>query len=301
MTSNEVATTAGSSLAISNEQDFWTDKQRAALVQLGVTDATNGDLAVFFHQCQRTGLDPFARQIYMIGRKERGQIKQTIQTGIDGFRLIARRSGQLDGYEDTLWCGADGQWVDVWLKSEQPAAAKVTVIRNGGRFPAVALFSEYAGTKFDGGLTKMWETKGALMLAKCAEALALRKAFPQDLSGLYTSDEMQPANVIDEDGNPAPPQQRRPAQRQQSIAEALGAEPQVTVDVDSLLAAVEQAPDDDALRELWRQTAPLPAEGQTLVRDLIQARLDDLKTAAAEPEPEQPTLDAEPIEAEVVA
>ncbi|MGO1563155.1 MAG: recombinase RecT [Actinomycetaceae bacterium] len=180
-------------LTIHEDQTFWTDRQQAALNQLGIR-AGNADLAVFFHQAVRTGLDPFARQIYMIER----QGKQTIQTGIDGFRLIARRATDAAratfGYEDTLWCGDDGQWRDVWTSSEPPAAAKVTVVRNGERFPAVALFSEYAGRKRDGSLTGMWATKGALMLAKCAEALALRKAFPQDLSGLYTSDEMQQAD-----------------------------------------------------------------------------------------------------------
>src|SRR5690606_39764911 len=63
-----------------------------------------------------------------------------------------------------------------------PAAAKVVVVRDGNRYPAVALFSEYAATKRDGTLTGMWLSKPALMLAKCAEALALRKAFPLDLS-----------------------------------------------------------------------------------------------------------------------
>ena len=58
----------GSALTIQDGQEFWSAHQLAALVQLGVKDAPNGDLAVYFHQCQRTGLDPFARQIYMIGR-----------------------------------------------------------------------------------------------------------------------------------------------------------------------------------------------------------------------------------------
>lgn len=188
---NAPVKTASSELAISAGQTFWTEKQTAALRQLGVDTASNADLAVFFHYSIRTGLDPFARQIYMIEREG----KQTIQTGIDGFRLIARRAvdraHESLGYEETLWCGPDGKWVDVWLAPEAPAAAKVTVLRNGDRYPAVALYAEYVGKKRNGDVTRMWQTKGALMLAKCAEALALRKAFPQDLSGIYTADEMQ--------------------------------------------------------------------------------------------------------------
>lgn len=194
----------GSALAIRPDQTAFTPAQSAALAQIGVSGATPADQAVFFHQCQRTGLDPFARQIYMIGRKtwnpdtRQSEVRQTIQTGIDGFRLIARRAADAArepfGYEDAMWCGTDGRWVDVWLSAEPPAAAKVVVLRNGQRFPAVALFSEYAGLTKDGKPTKMWAEKGSLMLAKCAEALALRKAFPQDLSGLYTADEMARAD-----------------------------------------------------------------------------------------------------------
>lgn len=194
----------GSALAIREDQQAFTPQQEAALRHLGAENATAGDLAVFFHQAQRTGLDPFARQVYLVGRdtwdaRSRTSVtKYTIQTGIDGFRLVARRAADAArepfGYEDTLWADAGGRWHDVWLSDAPPAAAKVTVVRNGQRFPAIALFREYAGTKKDGSLTKMWAEKGALMIAKCAEALALRKAFPQDLSGLYTADEMSKAD-----------------------------------------------------------------------------------------------------------
>jgi phage recombination protein Bet len=188
-----------SAIAIRDEQDEFDEKQVAILRNLGVEKANRGDLALFFHVCKRTGLDPFARQVYMIERWTKDGPKQSIQTGIDGFRLIAQRTCERTretfGYEDTQWCGPDGQWHDVWLAPNPPAAARVTVVRNGQRFPAVALMSEYAQTKKDGSYTQMWATKGALMLAKCAEAAALRKAFPLDLSGLYTSDEMQQADT----------------------------------------------------------------------------------------------------------
>jgi hypothetical protein len=56
----------------------------------------------------------------------------------------------------------------------------------------VAFFSEYAQTDRSGNLTGLWASKKRIMLQKVAEALALRKAFAQDLSGLYTSEEMPP-------------------------------------------------------------------------------------------------------------
>ena len=191
---NELAVRGSTDLSLSDGQTFFSDKQIAALRQMGVKDATNGDLAVFFHHCARTGLDPFAKQIYMIGRWSREGTKQTIQVGIDGFRLVARRAcdrtGESLGYEDTLWCGEDGQWTEVWTSSEPPVAAKVVVLRGGLRYPAVAHWNEYVQTNKDGTPNSMWARMRANQLAKCAEALALRKACPQDLSGIYTDDEI---------------------------------------------------------------------------------------------------------------
>lgn len=146
--------------------------------------ATDAELALFLAQCQRTGLDPFSRQIYWI---KRGANAST-QVSIDGFRVIAERSGEIDGQE-VAWCGEDGVWKDVWLSKEPPAAARVLVYRKGCShpFPAIAKLSEYNA----GG--PMWQKMPANQLAKCAEALALRKAFPHQLSGLYTPDEMAQA------------------------------------------------------------------------------------------------------------
>jgi phage recombination protein Bet len=177
-------------LALRAEQEWWSDKQIAALRQIGVGNAPNADLAVFLHQALKTGLDPFSRQIYLI---ERGG-KWGIQASIDGLRVVAERSGKYDGQEDPLWCGDDGKWMDVWLSDKPPAAAKIVVLKNGGRFPAVARWASYAVEK-----SPTWRKMPDVMLAKCAEALALRKAFPQDLSGIYTSDEMgqdQPPQVV---------------------------------------------------------------------------------------------------------
>jgi phage recombination protein Bet len=194
------AKTAGA-LAIRPDQTVWTKEQAAVLRQSGIKDqVTPAELSGFLHLCQRTGLDPFSRQIYLIGRfsKKDGRDVYTPQTGIDGYRVIAQRvtaqtSGSY-GYEDTVWCDASGRWRDVWLAEEPPAAAKVTVIRNGQRFSAVATFREYVQTFPDGNPKGLWAKMPAGQIAKCAEALALRKAFPHDLAGVYTAEEMEQAD-----------------------------------------------------------------------------------------------------------
>lgn len=197
-----------SELTVTQDQTNWTQKQVAALKALGVSkNATQADLAIFFAQSERAGLDPFSKQIYMIGRRQKigntdqYEIKQTIQVSIDGLRTIAHRVAQqcheAFSMSDTLWADNSGTWHDVWLAPTPPAAAKVSVKRGGGVFSAVAIFKEYAPI-YKGKLSGMWASKPALMIAKCAEALALRKAFPSDMSGIYTKDEMDNAEDVPE-------------------------------------------------------------------------------------------------------
>jgi phage recombination protein Bet len=205
-------------LAINIGQEFWSPYQKAALVQLGIEGAPNADLAIYLNVCQRTGLDPFARQIYMIGRKEGGRKKWTIQTSIDGFRLIAERTGRYEGQTEQQWCGPDGVWRDVWAERVPPVAARIGVYKRGFREPvyAVAAWKEFAVYKLDNQtLTRFWSRMPSHMLSKVAEALALRKAFPQDLSGLYTTDEMDRSN---HEGGVETPEVVVPEQKSETVS-----------------------------------------------------------------------------------
>lgn len=271
MTGTEVATVQGlGTLTLQGSQGDWTDPQRAALAQIGVADAPRGDQLVLLHVAQRTGLDPFARQIYMIGRKDSdapGGKKWTIQTGIDGFRVISERHPQYAGVGDAEWCGQDGVWRDVWVEKKAPTAARYTVYRKDWDHPvrAVAHFDEYVQRGYNGEPQAKWRTSPALMIAKCSEALARRRAFPQDLSAVYSDEEMDhvdnPPPVIVQAEREAPP------------------EP----DWDGLIAHHESAGELAALGETWKLARGMrPNDGALL--DRIAAAAERVKATPTQGE-----------------
>lgn len=173
--------------------------------------ATDEELALFLFTAKRTGLDPLAKQCWAVKRwnSELRRMEMTFQTSIDGFRVIAQRSGQYQGQEGPYWCGLDGKWTDIWLGNDYPIAAKVGVFREGFKGPiwGIAKFDSYVGKKKDGEITQMWKTLPDHMIAKIAEALALRKAFPNDLSGVLSDDETIEHEIeLAPDGNRPPTQ-----------------------------------------------------------------------------------------------
>lgn len=162
----------------------------------GVTD---GELKLFLHVCKSRQLDPFAKQIYAIVREQwdsetrSRKKKMVMMTAIDGFRLSARRAGveAIDEPEfeydarlisNSNPLGLVKAAVKVWRRDVQRATV------------GVAYWDEYVQTNRDGQPTGQWPKMPRTMLAKCAEAQALRKAAPEELSGLYAPEEMDQAD-----------------------------------------------------------------------------------------------------------
>lgn len=267
-------------LAVQPHQTFWTVEQQAALRTLGLEDVPNADLAAFLHLVQRSGLDPFAREVYLIGRWDKdapNNTRYTVQTGIDGFRHIAERTGEYDGREGPWWCGPDGVWKDIWLADEPPVAAKVKVYRVGMRMPvdAVAHYREFVPTYRDrrtqeDKVTPMWAKMPAHMLAKCAEALAIRQAFPRQTSGIYSDDEMGRADVDAKAAHKAEQEAERAAKRRALVREQAPegpgdpASPKDTAPGDVVVGEVVDTIDRDAV---W---AELQSQADTLGKSVRQ-------------------------------
>ena len=205
------------STALARTQDVQFDGEQLQLLKNTIAKgASDAEFGLFVQTCNRLQLDPFARQIYLVKRWDnqlRTEVAQS-QVSIDGFRLVAERTREYRGQTVPQWCGRDGKWVDVWLADEPPAAARVGVHRSGFAEPMVrvAVYASYVQLTKDKQSgqqrpNRMWSTMPDVMLAKCAEALALRAAFPHELSGVYTSEEMGQA---DNEAQEAPAQRERP-------------------------------------------------------------------------------------------
>ncbi|WP_295104414.1 phage recombination protein Bet [uncultured Microbacterium sp.] len=300
--------TALATLPQSSDPGAWSPEERALVEAAGLvhTDAQSGTktlaerpvVAAFLQHCARTGLDPIARQIYSIARKSKGQLKWQIQISIDGARLVAERSGQYEG-QTTPEFTADGiTWTQVWLSKEFPKAARVGVYRRGFREPlyAVALWDAYVQTKYNGDVSEMWSKMGPLMLAKCAEMLALRKAFPQDLSGLYSAEEMDqaspssaPVSEPQASVQPPAPEVRQPSRDWLADANAAKSREQLR----PVFQAAQEAGDLDvaiadgrSLKEyLWGLRESLPET----VEDIVDAEV--VEDAPAEQTADWPVAD----------
>ena len=169
-------------------------------------DAPDDVLELYLHRCKSIGVDPFDKMIYVIPRQKnvqdgqgrwRKEIAWTFQSSIDLFRSIAEDSGDYAGQLGPLFTADGVTWVELWLAEHPPLACKVGVLRNSFKEPlwVTGTYAYYVQTDRDGKPTAFWNgEKGAHQLAKCVEELALRKAFPRKLHGIYGDDEMQQAD-----------------------------------------------------------------------------------------------------------
>lgn len=182
--------------------------------------STDDEFELFVHACKRTGLDPFMKQIHAVKRWDPKLKREamTIQTGIDGYRLIAERTGKyMPGQEPCFMHDQSGK-----LISATAFVKKWGHDNTWHTIAATAYFDEYVQTRTDKETNAilpvaMWAKMPRSQLAKCAETLALRKAFPADLSGIYSKEEMEQS--LSEGAIDVTPKQTQ-GQRQQTQQQA---------------------------------------------------------------------------------
>jgi phage recombination protein Bet len=240
--------------------------------------STDNELKLFLYQCARTGLDPLSRQIHAVKRWDASLQREAmaIQTGIDGYRLIADRTERYAGSEDARFeldekGGLFSATVTVWK------------LVQGQRCPftATAYWSEYAQFKKDGTPNVFWKNRPRLMLSKCAESLALRKAFPQELSGVYTHEEMGTEMIEEAEAEPVKIESKpngKPKEEPSDLRK-------------KALAILEQAAKHgtNSLASMWATLAPnmkKAAEGDKDRLKKVAADVDAKQNQDAEPPPE---------------
>lgn len=246
---------------------------------------TNDELAFFLAVAKQKGLDPFTRQVHAVKRKLRGQdesgkwvdgaiTRVDVMTGIDGYRAIAARSGDYAPGDETVQMDSQG-----YMPLSATVSVRKLVHGQWLTFSATAYFDEYAAKYKDQKtgewkLGEMWRKMPRRMITKCAEALALRKGWPEQLSDIYASEEMdratseeQPAGAfaaLQQEAAPAipapqvvaaPPPAAKPVQQPAPA-------PQQAAVLDMQAARVEQqrpeARKGEALPEVWAVTDAIP-------------------------------------------
>lgn len=164
--------------------EMWQGRELALIKSQIAPKHSDEELLLFFKICKHTGLDPFTKQIYSLHRGG----KQSIETSINGYRLIAHQSEAFAGIDEAEYDTED---------ADHPNWARVTVYRmvQGQRVPFTAKvrWDEFGKTA----VGPNWKSMPYHMLAKVAESHALRKAFQERLTAIYTSDEMDQVGYVD--------------------------------------------------------------------------------------------------------
>lgn len=152
------------------------------------SELSNDELEFFLYNCARSRLDPMTRQIYALKHSKNDSVK--IMASIDGLRLIADRTGQYAPGKPTTYLYDENNN----LKGAIAYVKKLTADGTWHEVSEIAIFKECDKRTF------AWKTMPHLMIAKVAESRALRRAFPNDLSGIYEEDEFdQEKNILKTD------------------------------------------------------------------------------------------------------
>lgn len=264
-------------LAISTQGARFTEQHQQIILDTVLSGASKEEAGVLLAVAKARNLNPLLGEIHFVKRWDsaKGREVWAFQVSIDGLRVIAERTGEYDGQDEP----------EEVIENGKVAAVKVRVYRkNVSRpFVGVARMAEFAQKKKDGTATKFWATMPTHMLAKCAEALALRKAFPQQMAGLYTGEEM--VALAEESSATSAQQPTRPAASVTSKVKAM------IVDAATSKAAIE------TIRKMVADAGYDPLNGAAFVRRTLGEKRQnefsqaDVDAVAAALEPPRESVD----------
>lgn len=254
----------------------FTAEQQQMIRNTYANGANEEEFLVLLAIAKAKRLNPLLGQVHFIKRwtRDRGEV-WAAQTGIDGFRSIAEDTGLYDGQDEPVFEYVDGDPKKPILLS------KVKVYRKdvSRPFVGVAHFNEYAQRMKEGQLTKMWAEKPHIMIAKCAESLAMRKAFPQDLGDVYTSEEMGRA------------QEEHLERVQHQIAPNIDQREPERTDWMPLIMAAETEEDLDALAKNMGADKAVKGDYRKVLGEVFKKRQAQIRAKAAPKEERQPGED----------
>lgn len=181
----------------------------------GNSEVTDQEVAMFINLCKYQHLNPFTKEAYLI---KYGSSPATIVTGKEAFQKRAMRNPRFEGYQAGVIIAkkdSDGNATEfeyrtgaLALGNEMLVGGWAKVFVEGYREPieAAITYREYVGKKNNGEVNQQWSTRPATMLRKVALVQALREAFPEDLGGLYSSEEvaigLDEVPILDPEENP---------------------------------------------------------------------------------------------------
>ena len=207
----------------------YNNSQMGLIKRTVASDCNDGEFDLFMEAARRVGLDPFRKQIYAVvySKDNANKRKMAIITAIDGFRAVAERSGKYRPdenepeitYDDALKGGGnplgivksvvtvhkygpDGKWHPVKGVAYWDEFAPMT---EGGKWESTGETWPDGNAKktfkgdgtFTLSATSNWKRMARIMISKCAESQAIRRGWPEDLSGVYSPEEMAQADMID--------------------------------------------------------------------------------------------------------
>lgn len=162
-----------------------------------------------FDYCKARGLDPLKKPCHIVPMQVKTQEgdyvwRDVIMAGIYEYRTTATRTGLYLGHSEPEY-GPDADFLGVVA----PSFCKIVVYRWNDKakmraeYPVKVKFAECCGTAKDRKtgdpyVNGRWTKAPEQMLTKCTEAAGLREAFPDELGGTQTADEMVDQGIPEE-------------------------------------------------------------------------------------------------------